>query len=253
MFDTLDDLNAELTDSHTFTALYAALHASPTLAAQALADKDTTGLRFFEANPRYRNAPINGSITIDPATGAITLHAEGFTGVTWYNALHRLATLDPNDDGTPFWSWRPYAHNQPGTLAGTAPLGPRITAEAAMACHGSAADTATATLCLTPAAPATCKLAWSFAVTALGILTTGDAAYRSTVLPAPDPEVFTATDTDYPAAAKDVADLCDLLDDNVDFGYARDHDPAWPADAERTAVLALRGFRDALTACTTTF
>ncbi|MFE0778898.1 hypothetical protein [Streptomyces sp. NPDC058861] len=82
---------------------------------------------------------------------------------------------------------------------------------------------------------------------------TGNAAYDSNVSPAPDPEAFTAADTDYPAVAKAVADLCDLLDSNTDFGYARDHDPAWPTAAERAAVLALRGFRDALTACTTTF
>ncbi|MFD4247570.1 hypothetical protein ACFWP3_39195 [Streptomyces sp. NPDC058525] len=252
MFNTRDDLDQFLTNSLTWSALYAVLLDSSNLAAQTLTDENTTGLRFFEPSPRFRTAPISGTVTINPDTGAITLAAEGFTGASWYDALHRLGTLDPNDDGTPFWSWRPYSRDLPGTLAGTVHLGPRITAEAAVERHSASKDTANATLCLTPATRDICHLAWAFAVTVLGTLTTGNTAYRSDILPAPDPEVFTAADTDYPAAAKDATDLCALLDENETFGYARDHDPTWPADAERAAVRALRAFRDVLTTRTTT-
>jgi len=53
--------------------------------------------------------------------------------------------------------------------------------------------------------------------------------------------------TNYHRAAATVAEALALLDDNPDFGQARDSDPNWPADAERAAVLALRTFRDRLT------
>ncbi|WP_327309685.1 hypothetical protein OG730_42350 (plasmid) [Streptomyces sp. NBC_01298] len=247
MFDTHSLLDAELTGTRAWSALYAAVLDSSHFAAQAIDDKEVTGLRFFEPSPGVRAAmTVNGTVTIEPGSGAVTLEATGITGPRWFAALHRLGTLDPNEDGTPFWTWRPHAHDQPGVLAGSANLGPRITAETLITRHGSTAATAAATLCLTPATRETCHIAWSLAASALGTLTTGNAAYRSDILPAPDPEVFTASDTDYQAAAQDVAYLCERLDENVDFGYARDHDPTWPTDAERAAVLALRGLHDAL-------
>ncbi|WP_326581623.1 hypothetical protein OIE69_44445 (plasmid) [Actinacidiphila glaucinigra] len=52
--------------------------------------------------------------------------------------------------------------------------------------------------------------------------------------------------TDYHAAATTTGDALSLLEENGDFGHARDTDPTWPAQAERAAVLALRRFHDAL-------
>ncbi|MFD6471347.1 hypothetical protein [Streptomyces goshikiensis] len=252
MFDTHSLLDAELTGTRAWSALYAAVLDSSHFAAQAIDDKEVTGLRFFVPSPGARAATtVNGIVTIAPDTGAITLEATGITGTLWFAALNRLGTLDPNDDGTPFWTWRPHAHDMPGVLAGTANLGPRITAETLITRHGSATAAAAATLCLTPATREICHLAWSLAASALGTLTTGNSAYRSDILPAPDPQVFTAADTDYQAAARDVANLCERLDENMDFGHARDHDPTWPTGAERAAVLALRDLRDALAELTT--
>ncbi|MGA4800532.1 hypothetical protein [Streptomyces lavendulocolor] len=81
---------------------------------------------------------------------------------------------------------------------------------------------------------------------AVGVLVTEDPAYRSPVLPAPDLSTLTGPATDYPAAVATVAEALALLDENVAFGTARDHDPIWPTVAEGAAVRALRDLRDAL-------
>lgn len=52
--------------------------------------------------------------------------------------------------------------------------------------------------------------------------------------------------TDYDAATATAAQALALIDEDHDFGTARDEDDRWPAAAERVAVLALRHLRDAL-------
>lgn len=56
---------------------------------------------------------------------------------------------------------------------------------------------------------------------------------------------ISATSTDFPAAASTVATALALLDENGDFGTARDNDPCWPAILEGNAIRALRDLRDA--------
>ena len=64
----------------------------------------------------------------------------------------------------------------------------------------------------------------------------------------PEPTTDTTAPTDFWAATATVSQALALIDDNPDFGHARDVDPDWPVDAERDAILALRTFRDRLTA-----
>ncbi|MEV6653968.1 hypothetical protein [Streptomyces sp. NPDC051219] len=110
----------------------------------------------------------------------------------------------------------------------------------------SAAESANAVLALIPAHRAACHTAWTLALTFLGTLVTDDPAYRSTVMPAPDPASRAAPDTDYASAAATVAEALALIDDNQGFDEARDSDPFWPADDEGDAVRALRHLRDTL-------
>ncbi|MET8680975.1 hypothetical protein ABZW18_26190 [Streptomyces sp. NPDC004647] len=51
----------------------------------------------------------------------------------------------------------------------------------------------------------------------------------------------------YARAAALIRDALALLDEDPDFGQARDEEEQWPATAEHAAVAALRAFRDALT------
>ncbi|MGC5264107.1 hypothetical protein ACPXCO_24115 [Streptomyces cyaneofuscatus] len=237
---TTHDLHQELTTSGTFNGLYTALMASkPPLCVRPHTDQ-VTGLVFFEQTPRVRNSPISGTITFTPDSGAILLRAIGYTGPRWHTALERLATT------TAAWSWQPTTDHQPGTLEGALGLGASITAETRIGRSDHHDDVADAALALIPADRAASGGAWALAVTVLGVLVTDDPAYRSPVLPAPDPDTLTCPVTDYPAAAATVAAALELLDDNDDFDTARDHDPMWPTDVEGTAVRVLRDFRDTL-------
>ncbi|MER5617665.1 hypothetical protein [Streptomyces sp. NPDC002215] len=237
---TPNDLHHTLTASGTFNGLYTALMAAkPPLSMRTHADQ-ATGLLFFEQDRRVRNSPISGTITFNPDNGAILLHAVGYTGPRWHTALERLATT------TAAWSWQPDPGHEPGTLDGVLHLGGSITAETRIGRSHHHSDIADAALALIPADRAASGPAWALAVGVLGALVTDDPAYRSPVLPAPDPDALAGPVTDYPAAITTVAAALELLDENVDFGMARDHDPIWPADAEGAAVLALRDFRDAL-------
>lgn len=248
MFTTHADLNNHLIESQTWSALYAALHASTELIVRTLPATEGTGLRFSAGD---RTQHITGEVTIDPTTGAMTVHADGLPGTTWHTALLRLATITANTDAMPAWSWRPSNPERPGTFTGTVPLRPGVTAQVLMARHGSSHSTASAALALTPATRDTCHLAWSHAITALGTLATADPAYRPTILPTaitPTQATATVTNTDYPAAARTVDRVLELLDENEDFGHARDEDPLWPTDDEGDAIRALRHLRDVLDA-----
>lgn len=240
MFTTHDTLHQALTATGTFNGLYAALMASkPALSVRTHEDQ-ATGLVFFEQSPRLRNSPINGTITFNPDAGAILLHANGYTGPRWHTALERLATT------TAAWSWQPAPDHKPGTLDGVLQLGTNVTAETRIGSSHHHGDVADAGLALIPADRAACESAWALGVAVLGVLVADDPAYRSPVLPAPDPSTLTAPETDYPAAITTVAEALKLLDENEAFDTARDHDPNWPTEAEGTAVQALRDFRDAL-------
>lgn len=244
MFDTHETLHNALTASGTFNGLTTALLASnPPLAIRAHIPHPTdqlTGIQFFEQYPRIRNSPISGSITINPANGAIVLRADGYPGPRWHAALERVTT-----DTNP-WSWQPAPDHKPGTLAGQLRLGAHLTAETTIDRSSHHTEAANAGLALIPAHREACDTAWALAVMVLGTLVTNDPAYRSSVLPAPDPDTLTRPATDYQAAAVIVANALAAIDENTEFGYARDHDPNWPADAENGAVRYLREFRDAL-------
>lgn len=243
MFDTPDALCQALTASGVFNGLYSTLMASaPPLAVHTHPEPETTGLEFFERLPHVRNCPISGTITISPDSGTVLVNADGYDGPRWHTALERLAT-----DTSP-WAWQPGPGHKPGLLAGVLRLGTHLTAETVINRSRRHTDLAHVSLALTPAGREACETAWSLAVTVLGTLVTGNPAYRSTVLPAPDPEVLTGPATDYPAAISTVAGALAALDENIDFGTARDHDPYWPTAAEGAAVRALRAFRDALRA-----
>ncbi|MEV6676249.1 hypothetical protein AB0N09_05180 [Streptomyces erythrochromogenes] len=248
MFDNHDDLNQELTNSRTWSALYATILDWTTLAAQTVPQEDITGLRFFEPTSRIQNAPIRGTVTVDPATGAMTLAADGFTGDAWFTALERLGSLTaPEDDRQRAWAWKPGDRTKPGTLAGGLSVPRHAWAETEIGTSKNAGETiAYAALRVTPESRKTCRHAWALVVSVLGTLATENPAFRSTILPAPDPTVLDADGTDYQAAVRTVADALALLDENTVFGHARDHDPRWPADDEGDAVRALRHFRDAL-------
>ncbi|MFJ9580649.1 hypothetical protein ACIRQF_30200 [Streptomyces sp. NPDC101191] len=240
MFTTHDDLHQALTATGTFNGLYTALMASrPTLSFRKHADQPT-GVVFFEESPRIRNSPINGTVTFDLESGGILLHANGYTGPQWHTALERLATT------TTAWAWEPALDRKPGTLKGVLQLSANITAETCVGGSHHQEDAADARLALTPADRTACEPAWALAVLTLGVLVTKDPAYRSPVLPAPDPSALTAPATDYPAAITTAVGALELLDENEDFDTARDHDPNWPTKAEAAAVRALRDFRDAL-------
>jgi hypothetical protein len=186
VFDTHQTLHTALTTSGTFNGLYTALMAStPPLAVRTHADHQVTGLEFSEPTARIRNSPISGSVTINPDSGAIVLQADGYPGPRWYAALERLAT------NTAPWSWQPDPEHKPGALAGVLRLGAHLNAETAIDRSSHHADQARAGLALIPANRETCHTAWALAVTVLGALVTDDPAYRSTVLPAPDPETLT--------------------------------------------------------------
>ncbi|MFF7953922.1 hypothetical protein [Streptomyces griseorubiginosus] len=239
MFSAHDDLHQALTATGTFNGLYTALMAStPTLSVRKHPDQPT-GLLYFEQSPRIRNSPINGTITFGLESGAILLHANGYSGPQWHAALERLATT------TTAWVWQPAADHKPGTLEGILQLSANITAETCIGSYQHQGDAA-AGLALIPADRTACEPAWALAVVTLGVLVTNDPAYQSPVLPAPDLSALTAPATDYPAATTTVAGVLELLDENEDFGTARDRDPNWPTKAEATAVRALRDFRDAL-------
>ncbi|MCZ1011980.1 hypothetical protein [Streptomyces lydicus] len=245
MFETHESLHEALTTSGTFNGLYTALVAStPPLATRAHANLHTgehvTGLNLFEQHPHTRNSPISGSITINPKTGAITLRTDGYPGPRWHAAADRLTT-----DTNP-WSWQPAPEHKPGTLAGVLHLGAHITAETTIDRSSHHADTANTALTLTPAHREACDTAWALAVMVLGTLVTNDPAYSSTVLPTPSPDTLTHPATDYQAAADIVAKSLERIDENPDFGLARDNDPNWPTGQERIAVLGLRDFRDDL-------
>ncbi|MGW3387313.1 hypothetical protein [Streptomyces cinereoruber] len=242
MFETHDALHQELTTTGTLNGLYTAFMASePPLAVRwhAAPDSQDSGLVFFEQGPRHRNSPISGSITFNTDSGAVTLAADGFDTPRWLTTLERLTTP------TAGWSWQPASDHKPGTLAGALQLGPNVTAEAVLGAssHGYAAA---AILKIIPADREHCEPSWALAVAAGGVLVTEDPAYCSPVLSAPDLSTLTGPATDYPAAVATVVEALALLDENVDFGTARDHDPTWPSGAEGAAVRALRGFRDAL-------
>ncbi|MEU5200401.1 hypothetical protein AB0G86_41235 [Streptomyces scabiei] len=242
MFTTDDTLRQALTATGTFNGLYTALMASkPALSVRTHGDQ-ASGLAFFEQSPYMRNSPINGSITFTLDSGAIVLHANGYTGARWHTALERLATT------TAAWSWQPAPDHKPGTIGGFLQLGTNVTAETCIGSSHHQGDIADAGLALIPADRAACQSAWALGVAVLGVLVTDDPAYRSPVLPAPDPSTLTApaTDYDYSAAITTVAGALELLDENEAFDTARDHDPQWPTEAEGTAVQALRDFRDAL-------
>ncbi|MFF8431032.1 hypothetical protein ACF07Y_39045 [Streptomyces sp. NPDC016566] len=241
MFTAHDTLHQTLTATGTLSGLYAALMAStPPLSVRRHEDQ-TTGLVFFEQSPRMRNSPIKGTITFNAESGAILMYANGYPGPRWHTALDRLATA------TAAWTWKPAPDHKPGTLTGALQLGTNITVET---CIGSShqGDAAVAGLELIPANRAACEPAWALAVAALGVLVTNDPAYSSPILSAPDPSALTARATDYPAALATVADALERLDENVDFGTARDSDPNWPTAHEGAAVRALRDFRDVLRA-----
>ncbi|MFF1678348.1 hypothetical protein ACFVYG_20200 [Streptomyces sp. NPDC058256] len=258
MFDTHETLHQALAASGTWNALYTALMAStPPLVVRAHEpnhDGQVTGLRFFEHLPSHRQNSMSGRITISPDDGTITVFADGYAGPRWFAALERLGVITaPTNTTSPAsaalcgWSWQPADCEKPGALAGTVRLGPHIQAETFIDRSGGGPRTNTdAGLALIPADRETCGTAWALAVTVLGVLVTGDSAYLSTVMPAPDLVTLIAPATDYRAAAGTVTDLLELLDDNPDFGHARDHDPYWPARAERVAIRALRALRDAL-------
>jgi hypothetical protein len=91
VFTTHDTLHHALTTTGTFSGLYTALMAStPPLSVRTHADQPT-GLMFFEQSPYMRNSPINDTITIDLESGAILMHANGYTGFA----------------GTPHWKASP--------------------------------------------------------------------------------------------------------------------------------------------------
>lgn len=237
MFDTHDTLHQALTRSGIWNGLYTALMAStPQLAVRSnCEDAEHCGLEFFEQRPRVHNAPISGSITINLTSGALIVRADGYAGPRWHAALDRLASAAATG-----WTWQPDADHKPGQLDGVLHPSPSVTAETTIGRSGRHEDNAQAGLALIPAAPEAYETAWTLAVTALGVLVTNEPTYRSTVLAEPDPT------TDYSAAVSTVAAALELLDDNDDFGAARDEDPRWPDEAEGTAVRALRDFRDAL-------
>ncbi|MET7490194.1 hypothetical protein [Streptomyces sp. NPDC005538] len=240
MFATHDTLHQELTTTGIYSGLYSALMASnPALSVRRHEDQ-ATGLVFFEQSPYARNNSINGTITFTLDSGAIVLHANGYTGPRWHTALERLATT------TEAWSWQPAPAHKPGTLDGVLQLGTNVTAETRIGSSHHPGDIADAGLALIPADRAACESAWALGVAVLGVLVTDDPAYRSPLLPAPDPSILTAPATDYPAAITTVAGALELLDENEDFDTARDHDPNWPTEAEGTAIQALRDLRDAL-------
>ncbi|MFB6984548.1 hypothetical protein [Streptomyces sp. NPDC056304] len=239
MFTTHDSLHQELTATGTHSGIYTALMAStPRLAVRRHEDQ-STGLVFFEQSPRIRNTAINGTVTFTPESGAMLLCAKGYSGPRWYTALERLGTLAQ-------WSWQPATEQEAGTIEGYLRLGVNVTAETRIGYLRPHDDSAHAALALIPADRDACRAAWSLAVAVLGVLVTDDPAYRSPVLPAPDPDTLTGPVTDYPAAITTVATALELLDESSDFDTARDHDPIWPTDAEGAAVRALRDFRDAL-------
>ncbi|MFH0246064.1 hypothetical protein ACGRHY_27440 [Streptomyces sp. HK10] len=239
MFTTHDALHQELTATGTFSGFYTALMASePPLAIRSHTDSEF-GLVFFEQSPRHRNSPIRGSITFNTDSGAVIIAADGYNAPRWLTALERLTTP------TATWSWQPASDHKLGTLEGVLRLGPSVTAETRLggSPQGYAADAALAVI---PADREHCEPVWALAVAAVGVLVTEDPAYRSPVLPAPDLSTLTGPATNYPAAVATVAEALALLDENVDFGTARDHDPIWPTVAEGAAVRALRDLRDAL-------
>lgn len=239
VFTTHDSLHQELTATGTHSGIYTALMAStPRLAVRRHEDQ-STGLAFFEQSPRIRNTPISGTVTFTPESATILLCARGYSGPSWYTALERLGTLAQ-------WSWQPATDQEAGTIEGELRLGANVTAQTRIGYARPHDDSAHAALALIPADRAACRTAWALAVAVLGVLVTDDPAYRSPVLPAPDPDIFSHPVTDYPAAITTVEAALERLDENVDFGAARDHDPLWPTDAEGAAVRALRGFRDAL-------
>ncbi|MET8816683.1 hypothetical protein ABZW47_32405 [Streptomyces sp. NPDC004549] len=237
MFDTHDTLHQALTRSGIWNGLYTALMAStPQLAVRSKCDDaEHCGLEFFEQYARVGNAPISGSIIVNLSSGALIVRADGYTGPRWHAALDRLAS-----EAATGWTWQPDADHKPGQLDGVLQPSPSVTAETTIARSGRHEDIAQAGLALVPAAPEACPTAWTLAVTALGVLVTNEPTYRSTVLAEPTPT------TDYSAAITTVAAALELLDENDDFGTARDEDPRWPNEAEGAAVRALRDFRDAL-------
>lgn len=237
MFDTHDTLHQALTRSGIWHGLYTALMAStPQLAVRSNCDDaEHCGLEFFEQRARVHNAPISGSVTMSLTSGAIIVRADGYTGPRWHSALDRLASAAETG-----WTWQPDADHEPGQLDGVLHPSFNVTAETTIGRSGGHEDNAQAGLALIPGAPEACETAWTLAVTALGVLVTDEPTYRSPVLAEPAPA------TDYPAAVSTVTAALELLDENVDFGAARDEDPRWPNEAEGRAVRALRDFRDAL-------
>ncbi|WP_327391354.1 hypothetical protein OG728_38395 (plasmid) [Streptomyces microflavus] len=234
MFYTHHGLHHALTESGVWNGLYTALMAStPPLTVHSNCGTTECGLKYFEKDPRLPNAPVSGSITI-LASGAITVRTDGYTGPRSHSGPDRLASGAPKS-----WTWEPAANREPAHFCGVLHLGLDVTAE--MTTQPSRhAGRARASFSVIPETLGACTTAWALAVTALGVLVTNDPTYSSPVTAAP------TSATDYPAAISAVNSALTILDENIDFGTARDEDPTWPGEEEGRAVRALRDFRDAL-------
>ncbi|MEV4868529.1 hypothetical protein [Streptomyces syringium] len=181
MFDTPQALHQALTTSGTWYDLYAALHASnPLLVTRAHEDHKLVGLRFEEHT--FRQHRTTGTITIDPATGALTVYADTITGERWFTALDSLGAVGAHEDAPPAnpkasaWSWQPGPRQWPGLLRGT------LHSEHLTACTlierrtGDAMTYANAEFTMTPATRAACPAAWALAAAFFHQVATGTPA-----------------------------------------------------------------------------
>ncbi|WP_318218966.1 hypothetical protein [Streptomyces sp. SCL15-6] len=182
MFDTHDALHQALTRTGIWNGLFTALMTStPPLAVRShCTDDDACGLAFFEQRPKIHNAPVTGSVTIEPKSGAILVRADGYTGPRWHAALDRLV---PQPETA--WSWQPDADYKPGRIDGILHLAPSITAETTLERSSRHEGNAHAGLVLFPATREACETAWILAVVVLGALVTHEPEYRSPVLTDP--------------------------------------------------------------------